>query len=800
MSASGAGYVSQVAAAVGGREGFIVVGCYMIRRRKLGVEPHLVLVFGLVIGLLVGGAESPLIGAEVSWSDPRLGAGEDTVVIRGQVLDAVSGLPLPGAQVRIVELNRSEVTHEDGEFHFSRLARGRYTLVIERLGYRRTTRVVELGSTDSTYLRVPMEFSALELPGLTVTGVVGQRLGEEISRASTVLGGRELERNLDATIAATLDGQPGVSMSSTGPATARPVIRGLGGDRILILEDGERVGDLSASGSDHAVAVEAVTAKQIEVLRGPAALLYGSNALGGVVNVIREEIPTSLSDRLHGSVTLQGQSVNRGGGGGAVMTGSAGPLAFRFEGSARGAGNTRTPLGVLENTDASTYNLSAGGSWVGERGYAGLAYRFYDSSYGVPGHGHAHGHEDEDDHDHDHEDGVSIAMRRHTVRASALRRPGGGFFNAIEFDGSLSDYYHRELEGHGEVGTEFNQLSGSGSLVARHGAWGPFSSGAIGVQSQWRDLEVGGELLAPPTTEFALAGFLIQELELNPVRLELGGRYDWRRITPGAVPLQVDIGDVRRRDFGSVSASVGASYDFGAGVALGVNVARAFRTPDATELYSQGPHLATYSVEIGNPDLAAETGLGTDLFLRITRDRIKGELAAFRNAISNYIFPRQTGKIDEETELPIYQFVGEDAVLTGLEARAEWSVTDRLVLDGSTSYVRGVLNASDEALPQIPPLSGRLAVRYEHPRYFVGAGAKMASRQDRLGEFESPTAGYAVFDATAGYRFVAMGRSHTLTLRADNITDAVYRDHLSRIKDLMPQPGRSISLLYRVNF
>lgn len=785
--------------------------------RALSWSVHLVGI--LVVGLLVGGISLPLEAAAVveaadvveaggttrtavARPGPWVGVGEDSVLIRGQVLDAATGAPLPGASVRIMELNRSEMTHEDGEFHFSRLAGGRYTLVVERMGYRRTTRIVELGASDSTFLRVPLEFSALELPGLMVTGVVGQRLGEELSRASTVLAGKELERSLDGTIAATLDGQPGVSMSSTGPATARPVIRGLGGDRILILEDGERVGDLSASGPDHAVAVEAVTAKQIEVLRGPAALLYGSNALGGVVNVIREEIPTSLSDRLHGSITMQGQSVNRGGSAGGVVTGSAGPIALRFEGSAREAGNTRTPLGVLEHTETSTYNLSAGGSWVGERGYAGLAYRFYDSSYGVPGHGHGHDHDTDSgaEDDHDHEDGVSIDMRRHTIRGSALRRPAGGFFNAIEFDGSFSDYYHRELEGHGEVGTEFNLLSGSGGVVARHGEWGPFTSGAVGVQGQWRDLEVGGELLAPPTTEYALAGFVVQELDLDPIRLEVGGRYDWRRIRPGELPLAVDIGDVRTRDFGSVSASVGASYDFGAGVSLGVNVARAFRTPDATELYSQGPHLATHSVEIGNPDLGAETGLGTDLFLRITRDRVKGEFAAFRNGISNYIFPRHTGAVAEEVGLPVYRFVGEDAVLKGLEARMEWGVTDRLVLDGSTSYVRGTLSGTDEALPLIPPLSGRLSARYELPGYFLGVGAKVASRQDRLGEFEEPTAGYAVLDATVGYRFVALGRAHTLTLRADNITDTVYRDHLSRIKELMPQPGRSISLLYRVNF
>lgn len=724
------------------------------------------------------------------------GMEQDTILIRGQVLDAATGQPLAGAQVRIVELNRGDVTHEDGQFNFTRLAGGKYTLVVERLGYRRVTRTIEVGARDSVYLRIPLSFSALELPGLMVS--TRGRQSNDQSRAATVLSGQELARKLDATIAATLDGQPGVTMSSSGPATARPIIRGLGGDRILILEDGDRVGDLSASAPDHAVAVEAVTATQIEVVRGPAALLFGSNALGGVVNVIREEIPTTPAGRLHGGFNLQGQSVNRGISGGGYITGGTGPFAVRLEGSARTAGDLRTPAGVLENTESHTYSLSAGGSLVGERGYAGISYRFYDSGYGVPGHHHGHDHGPDDDHDHDHDhDGVSIEMRRHTIRLGALRRPESERITSIEANGAFNHYEHQELEGAGEIGTEYRLLSGTAGVVARTGALGPFSGGAIGVQGQWRDLEVAGELVAPPTSEYTLAGFVMQELDLSPIRLEFGARYDWHRVSPRASDFP---GDAPERSFGAVSASAAALYDFGGGIGLGVNVARAFRTPDATELYSQGPHLATYSVEIGNPDLEAETGLGTDIFLRITRDRVKSEFALFRNAIDNYIFPRRTGETDADTGLPVYRFAGERAVLMGFEGRTEWSVTDRLVLDGTISQVRGTLTKTDEPIPFIPPRTGRLAARYEAPGYFLGVGAKLAARQDRVGEFEDPTAGYTVFDATAGVRWVARGRVHSVTLRADNIADTEYRDHLSRIKDIMPQPGRSVSLLYRLNF
>jgi iron complex outermembrane receptor protein len=725
--------------------------------------------------------------AEATAGRPGTVAVADSGSVRGHVVEVGTGSPLAGTHVRLVELGRDELTHEDGEFHFDGLTAGQYTLVIERLGYRRVTRQIALAPGETAYLRIELQFSAIQLPGLMVTGGIGQRLGEESLRAATVVAGQELSRKLDATIAGTLQNEPGVAAVSTGPATARPVIRGLGGDRILILEDGERVGDLSSSSPDHAVAIEAVTAKQMEVVRGPAALLYGSNALGGVVNVIREEIPTSQADRVHGSVSVQGQTANRGFTGGGFLTHSFGPLALRVEGSARTAGDLRTPVGTLENTGLDTYNLSAGASWVDGWGHAGAAYRFYDSEYGLPGH------------EGGHEEGVTIEMRRHTVRGEALVRPSAGPFSSIEFDGTYSHYHQREIEESGILGTEFGLLTAVGSVLMRHGALGPFSEGAVGFQAQWRDYAAGGSLEAPPSNEYTVAGYFLEEIDLSPLRLQLGGRYDWHRVVPRDTTTELDIGRVRTRSFGSVSASVGALYEVVDGIAVGASVARAYRTPDVTELFSQGPHLATHSVEVGNPDLEEEIGLGFDLFVRATRERFRGEVAAFRNTIDGFIYPRNTGD-RSPSGLPIYRHVGEDAVLTGFEGKAEWSVADRLVLDGTVSYVRGTLTRTDEPLPFIPPLGGRFGFRYEAPRYFVGAGMKWAARQDRVGEFEEPTDGYHVYDAVAGYRWTAFGRVHTLTLRADNVTDAEYRDHLSRVKAVMPQAGRNLSLLYRVNF
>lgn len=749
--------------------------------------------------------------------DPSLvSAASDSAAVYGLVVEARTGEPMPRVHVRVVELDRSDWTHDDGRFHLEGLPPGRYTLVFSALGYEDVRREITVSSGDKLQLRIEMPVSPIRLSDvdIVVADVPRTRLSQDSTRVTTVLRGQELNRRLDLTIASTLEGQAGVAVASNGPATARPVIRGLGGDRILILEDGGRIGDLSFASPDHAVAIEAVTATEVEVLRGPAALLHGSNALGGIVNVIREEIPTETGHRTHGSLILQGQSVNTGLAGGGYVTGSRGPIALRFEASGRTADDLYTPLGELENTGIETLNLSAGLSWHrlpdGLPGHVGGAYRYYRSEYGIPAYGDHHHHEDEhgleEDHDHDHaHEGVKIRMQRHTARGQAQIMSLPGPFAWLKLDGAYTDYRHEEVEALGTVGTQFELRSGTIDLQARHdrSAFDSSNGATVGIQAQWSDYRAGGSIALTPTKEYGFAVYVVDERELvpivnRPLRLQIGARYDWRRVEPARESV-ADIGVIRTRDFGAFTASAGALYVLGDGVTLGTSVSRAFRTPNANELFSEGPHLATYSYEVGNPDLEEETGLGVDVFLRIARERLRGEVAVFRNGIDDYIYARNTGQLSP-TGLPVYQHVNGDAVLTGFEGSAEWRVTRGFVLDGAVSYVRGTLTATDEPLPQIPPLQGRLGARYEAERFFVAAGWKGAARQDRVGEFETPTDGYGVFDASAGVRWPVGGQLHTLTLRIDNITNEVYRDHLSRIKEIMPQAGRGVSLLYRVNF
>ena len=732
-------------------------------------------------------------------------------VVAGTVVDAQTGLSIAGAQVRLQDLHRVEVSHDDGAFEFRNVPVGSHSLVVQRIGYRLQTQPIVVSSTPLT-VRIALDPVALTLTPLVVTGSISERAGEEVLSPTSVVSGRALDRSLSGTIASTLRDQPGVTVTSVGPATGRPVIRGLGGDRIVMLEDGQRPGDLSSTSGDHAVSIDPLTASRIEVVRGPMSLLYGSSALGGVVNVIRDEVPTTLLEHPSGAISLQGSSVDAGVSGGAFATTRVGPLAIRGEGSARRNGNLQTPAGELLNTSARTYSASVGGAYVADAGYAGLAYRGYSNDYGIPG-GFVGA----------HPGGVDIRMRRHTVRGDAERHIGIGPFERVRLSGLYTAYNHEEVTASGSVGTSFDQDLFGADLVGRHGALGPLALGAVGARVQYRDITTGGSLRTPSTFDWSAAGFIVEEIGTGALRGQVGARYDWSRYVPREATTIFVGGEfvpVRTRTFGSVSGSLGILYTATPGVRVGASLARAYRTPDFNELYSDGPHLAANSYDVGDPDLDAESGLGADLFVRVTRERVQAEVAAFRNQLDDYVFPSSRGRAELGPQgTPRFQYTNEDVVLSGAEGRIELSLTSDLIFDATASYVRGKFTSARAPIPVIsnggadttfvpaslhppllPPLRGRTALRYDRPRYFLEGAVRVSGRQDRTGDFEEPTAGYGLADLSLGWRLLVGAAAHAITLRVDNLFDKEYRDHLSRTKAVMPEPGRSLGLLYRLSF
>jgi iron complex outermembrane receptor protein len=246
---------------------------------------------------------------------------------------------------------------------------------------------------------------------------------------------------------------------------------------------------------------------------------------------------------------------------------------------------------------------------------------------------------------------------------------------------------------------------------------------------------------------------------------------------------------------------VGALYEVSEGLSAGASLARAFRTPAIEELYSNGPHLADFSFNIGNPELGAEVGYGAELFLRVDRPGMKGSAAVYRNAIRGFIHHAPTGEMDPRFRLyPVYRAEQTDAHFLGAESALQWELSPGLVVHGQASYVRATRDDDGGPLPAIPPLHGGAGVRYDRSTWFAGLDWTGAARQGRVGEFETPTDGYHLLGADAGVRWVLWNGFHTVTLRVDNLTDAVWRSHLSRIRAVAPQPGRNVKLLYSVTF
>ncbi len=704
------------------------------------------------------------------------------------VRDAETGAPLAGSLVAVVGTGTTAVTHGDGTFRLMGITEGGFAIRVDRPGYRSATREVVVEDASRVVL-IELVPSPIALQGMVVTATISEREAAEALRPVSVMAGDELQRQMGAAVATTLAAMPGLAVTTMGPTVSQPVIRGLSGDRVLVLEDSKRVVDASHSGTDHTNAVDLSSARRIEVVRGPGALLYGGNALGGVINVIRDEIPSAVPHHPTGSATLQSRTVTGSLAGSATTVFAVSDhVPLRVEVVRRRGGDLKTPAGTLLNTDGDLWSGGMGSSYVAEWGHLGAAFRGYRNDYGIPG-GFVGG----------HDAGVRIEMERVTSKFRTVLDQPPGVFRDLRFDATHSWYEHREIEPPNILGTLFKQQAASGDVLGRHGRLGPFTRGAMGGRVSWEDFQYGGSLYTPDTRRLKAALYLLEELSLGAARIEWGLRYDWTRADPLAEDRESDIGEIRDRTFHSLSGSLGFLYSPGAGLTLGASAVRAFRPPDIDELYSEGPHLAAYAFEVGNPSLEEEVGRGLDVFLRLDSDRVRAEVTGFYNDIKNYVYGEDTDRVSRVL-LPIYQFQSNDAVFSGFEVAADVDLGGGLALEAVASSVNGRLKDTDRPLPLVPPLKGHAALKYERPLWFVRGEAEMAARQDRIGEFEAPTDGYTVLNFTAGARLTLAGRLNVLTASLDNITDTEYRNHLSRVKEIMPEAGRGLSVTYRVVF
>lgn len=704
--------------------------------------------------------------------------------LTGRVVDTETGEPVGWTQILVKEAHRSTISRDDGTFVLPNVPVGRYVLSTFRIGYKQTLQPIEIKANDT--LTITIRIAAAPLTGNEI--VIEDAMQSDKKDIVLEMSGKKLRQNLGKTVAETVAGEPGMDQRSMGPAPARPVLRGLSGDRLLILEDGGRTGDLSASSADHAVVIDPITSERIEVIRGPATLLYGSNTLGGVVNVERGYVPSAALEGFHGNVSGQGETVNKGYSAGAVLTGPYRKIGWRLDLSARDARDISTPAGNLKNTGIQTINGSAGASYFWDWGFAGAAGSYYQSEYGIPG-GFVGA----------HPNGVKIKLDRTHFEGKLDVHFEGGRFERTELRYGYSKYFHREFESNGSVGTQFSVLNYDLTWLTHLRPFWKLGKGEIGVWTEYRDYVPGGFIFTPDTKEWTMAAFAYEKATLGNWKWEGSLRLDHRRVDPSVEEI-TDIGLIRKRSYTIVSGATSLAYRFGEHVESGVSVMRSARAPGIEELYSQGPHLAAYSFEVGNPDLQSEHGWGLEWFGKWRSDKTEIDLSIFRNDIRDYIFPRNSGAIHIATQLPIYQYHGQHAIMTGGEFKWNQQLPWSSSLSVTASYVRGELADSSRPLPTMPPLAGKVEVKKQISNLTLSAFVRAADGQDRVDRFEDPTDGYVVVDASLQYHRQHKNLLHTWVLSVENIGDTEYRRHLSRVRSIMPEPGRNIKLLYKVFF
>ena len=651
-------------------------------------------------------------------------------------------------------------------------------------------------------------------------------LGGELSEQTqsvTILTGENLKLRLEPTLGETLNREPGVSSTYFGPGASRPVIRGLGDDRIRVLQDGLNTVDVANVSPDHAVTIEPLTIETVEIVRGPATLLYGPNTVGGVVNVIDNRVPSEpLSRPIEGKVEGRYGSVDEQRSGAGVVDFQLGPIVIHLDGFIRetedvdipGFARSRRlrelePLApgeeeekdVLLNSFTESQGGAAGASYVWESGYFGVAYSGIDSLYGTVA---------------EKEVTIDLEQRRWDARG-AFYKPFTPI-KSITYKFGYSDYTHTEFEGP-EVGTVFAIEGYDGRIEVAHEKLGLFE-GVFGYQTQRTDFSaLGEEAFLPPTRTDTNSGFIFEEIGLGAVRLQFGGRYDRQTSETETNP---DFGPGLRREFDAFSSSGGIAYDFNEQYTVALSLAYTQRPPTYTELFAAGPHLATKAFEIGDPNLDLEESIGIDLSLRKKTGRITGAISVFYNRFDNFINLAPTGEVvpGPENDLPVFVFRATDADFVGGEIELTFHLLEpyagepksvvtsgrpasqhRLHLDTKADYVYAQDRTTDRSLPRITPFRASAALVYEwSDRFGARVEGQYVREQDRTAEFELPTDDYFLLSASASYRIKAGPVDFDVYVKGTNLTNEEARLHTSFLKDIAPLAGRGALVGVRASF
>ncbi|MGL5839149.1 MAG: TonB-dependent receptor [Sphingorhabdus sp.] len=665
---------------------------------------------------------------------------------------------------------------------------------------------------------------------IVVTAPYFERL--DLLAGTSALSGEELAKQSRGQIGDTLTSLPGISATSFTPGASRPVLRGFQGNRITVLTDGIGNIDVSNTSADHAVTIETLTTERIEVLRGPAVLLFGGQAVGGAVNAIDKRIPRAVPEKPAHIDLLGGyaSAADEWSGGASVDVPIASQFVLHVDGSYRKSDDLRIPgfqlspelrasvldladeeeaegeleeaeelreaannRGRIPNSAVKTWTAGVGAAYIGDGGNLGVSFSIYDTDYGIPARpGVGHGGEEEGGEEEAEEGPVTIGLKQYRADLRGEVETGGGFLEKLTFRAGYADYTHTEFEGD-EVGTVFNSDGIEArfeAVQANRDGW----RGATGIQYLTRDFEaIGAEAFVPPNRTRQLGLFTLQEFELGNIQLEAALRYD--RVSQEAQSLNIE------RRFNNISAALGAAYLAG-DFKIGINGSRTGRAPAPEELFSDGPHIATQAFEIGDPTLRSEKAWNVELYARYDSTRVEASATLYANWFDGFIYEDATG--EEEDGLPVFQYFQNDARFWGFEtslsARVGYLAGFDLVLDGVADYTRASISNNGGPVPRIPPLRLLGGVELQSGSLDLRGEVEWADDQRRNATFETETDGFTLVNASLSWRPFGRDRNIALIASANNIFDVTARRAASFTKDFVPLAGRDFRLTARLSF
>ncbi len=756
--------------------------------------------------------------------------------VRGTIKSQINDAPIGNVSVQITQLRRTTETDEQGAYEFTDVPPGRYTIVTHLEGFSDQARSFQLTGGGTTTIDLTMSIAALR-EEVTVTASGTEESVYESFQSVNSVGSARIREQANTAIGEVLEREPAVGKRSFGPGTGRPVIRGFDGDRVLVLQDGVRSGSLGSQSADHGEPIDTLSLERLEVIKGPATLLYGSNAIGGVVNAV-----TSDEDDPHegfrGFFTGLGATNTRQGG--VAGGGEYGYKKFLFNGSANflREGDYRSPLGQIPNSAARSFGGNGSVGYFGEKFFIAGQFTLDRRRYGVPyaplfEAGSLLTDENGDPCEPVEEIGngggdcqfdifairdrfsselpeipdeeIDLRLRRNNYRFRGGFRDISGPIAQGNFSIDFTDYQHEEIEtadGIDEIATTFQNDTFSYRAMFQQANHKIFS-GRFGFEGYRRSfLTEGAEQLVDGRVRHTnIAVFALEELSFDRVALQFGGRIENNRYNPVNNELYSDL------DFTGFSGAVAARFRLWEGGSFVANFTSSHRAPALEELYNEGAHIGTVTFEIGNQDLTRERSNGIEFSFRQQLKRFRFNGSFFYYDIDNFVFIApldvdEDGNVDVEDNLPIGAYLQSDARFTGADLSVDGDITNWLGAYFNADIVKAELKQGSVPLPRITPARGRFGLDFRYRGLSVRPEALFVGsrKSDDVFSLETPTAGYGIFNLSASYTLVAKNTAHTFSFSSSNLGDRLYRNHLSFIKDLAPEPGRGARFSYSVRF